>query len=372
MIRLAVPDIRDDDIARMVEVVRSGQLVQGKAVEEFEAALVAFSGIPYCATVSSGTAALHLALLALGIGPGDKVLVPAFTYPATANVVELVGATVVLCDVDPRSYVVTPETVEKVLSSPGGRDIKAIMLVHEFGFPVEVKRIAELAASRGIRVIEDAACALGTIADGFHPGYYSDMACFSFHPRKAITTGEGGAMMSRNVDLITLSKRLRNHGTQPVNGRMDFTEAGLNYRLTNFQAALGINQISRFGQELALRKEMVGTYCALLQGNESIILPQISGGHSWQSFMVVLADGTREPVKRLMIERGVEVNLGAHALNCLSYFQGEYHVDATSCPVSTKLYNDGLVLPLHGRMTPGDQKQVSLALEQAVLEATHL
>jgi len=364
VIRLAVPDIRDDDIARMVEVVKSGQLVQGRAVEEFEAALIEFSGIPHCAAVSSGTSALHLALLALGIGPGDKVLVPAFTYPATANAVELVGATVVLCDVDPQSYVVTPQAVEKVLSSPEGRDIKAIMLVHEFGFPVEVKRIAELAASRGIKVIEDAACALGTIADGFHPGYYSDVACFSFHPRKAITTGEGGAMMSRNADLIALSKRLRNHGTQPVNGRMDFTEAGLNYRLTNFQAALGINQIGRFAQELEARKKMVKTYFARLEGNAQVELPQDSAGHSWQSFMVVIRGGARERVKAAMIDLGIEVNLGAHALNCLTYFQRKYGVDAASCPVSTKLYQDGLVLPLRGMLTPDELRFICDSLEK--------
>ncbi|WP_074575948.1 DegT/DnrJ/EryC1/StrS aminotransferase family protein [Polaromonas sp. JS666] len=366
MIRLAVPDIRDEDIARMVEVVKSGQLVQGKAVEEFEAALVEFSGIPHCAAVSSGTSALHLALLALGIGPGDKVLVPAFTYPATANAVELVGGKVLLCDVDPQSYVVTPQAVEKVLASPEGRDIKAIMLVHEFGFPVEVKRIAELAASRGIKVIEDAACALGTVADGFHPGYYSDMACFSFHPRKAITTGEGGAMMSRNAELVTLSKRLRNHGTQPANGRMDFTEAGLNYRLTNFQAALGINQIARFAQELDSRKEMVKTYFARLAGNAQVELPQDNAGHSWQSFMVVIRGGARERVKAAMVDLGIEVNLGAHALNCLTYFQRKYGVDAASCPVSTMLYQDGLVLPLRSMLTPDELLFICDSLEKVV------
>ena len=368
MIRLAVPDIRDDDIARMVDVVRSGQLVQGKAVEEFEAALVAFSGIPHCAVVSSGTSALHLALLALGIGAGDKVLVPAFTYPATANVVELVGAAVVLCDVDPKSYVITPEAVQELLSSPAGRGIKAIMLVHEFGFPVEVKRIAEMAASRGIKVIEDAACALGTMANGFHPGFYSDIACFSFHPRKAITTGEGGAIMTTDEGLISLTRRLRNHGTQLFNGRMDFTEAGLNYRLTNFQAALGINQIVRFGHELTVRKEMVEAYCSLLQGHESIGLPQRDNGHSWQSFMIVLPSGVRERVKQLMIERGIEVNLGAHALNCLSYFRATYGVGDATCPVSTALYRNGLVLPLHGRMSMEDIGEVAAKLRSCVLE----
>lgn len=362
MIRLAVPDIREDDIARMVEVVRSGQLVQGKAVEEFEATLVAFSGIPHCVAVSSGTSALHLALLALGVGAGDRVIVPAFTYPATANAVELVGAESVLCDVDPQSYVVTPEAIETLLDSEQGHGVKAIMLVHEFGFPVQVERICAMAAQRGIKVIEDAACALGTVADGFHPGHYSDVACFSFHPRKAITTGEGGAMMCRDEGVAALSRRLRNHGTQPRDGRMDFTEAGLNYRLTNFQAALGVGQIARFSEELALRKQMVALYCELLEGQGGIVLPQRDAGHSWQSFMLVLAPGLRERVKKMMLERGVEVNLGAHALNCLSYFQQTYGVGAASCPVSTRLYGDGLVLPLHGRMSMDEIRDVAKRL----------
>lgn len=368
MIRLAVPDIQDDDIARMVEVVRSGQLVQGKVVEEFEAALAAFSGIEHCVVVSSGTSALHLALLALDVGCGDKVIVPAFTYPATANAVELVGASVVLCDVDPQSYVVTPDAIQTLLDSDLGRDVKAIMLVHEFGFPVDVKQISEIAEKRGIKVIEDAACALGTVASGYHPGYYSDVACFSFHPRKAITTGEGGAMLSRDEGLVKLARRLRNHGTQPQGSRMDFTEAGLNYRLTNFQAALGVGQVARFSEELSIRKQMVDLYCELLGGKPAVVLPQRKDGHSWQSFMVVLRPDLRERVKKIMLERGVEVNLGAHALNCLTYFQQTYALDALSCPVSTKLYSDGLVLPLHGRMSMNDVRDVAQKLLDCIVE----
>ena len=177
MIRLASPDIREEDIDRLLAVIRSGELVQGKSVEEFERTISEFSGIHHCAAVSSGTAALHLALVALGIGHGDRVLVPAFTFPATANAVERVGASVVLCDVAPGTYVVTPDAIEAALSSSRGAAIKAVILVHEFGFPAEVERIAQIARRHGAKLIEDAACALGTLADGHHPGRYSDVAC---------------------------------------------------------------------------------------------------------------------------------------------------------------------------------------------------
>jgi dTDP-4-amino-4,6-dideoxygalactose transaminase len=198
MIRLASPDIQETDITRVNEVLKSGNLVQGQFVEAFEKKLVEFSKIDNCALVTSGTAALHLSLLALGIKAGDWIIVPAFTFPATANAVEIIGANVLLCDVDPTQYVVQPEEIEKVILKNPDKPIKAIIVVHEFGFPAQIKAIAEISKRYNLFLVEDSACALGTIADGYHTGYYSDLACFSFHPRKAITTGEGGAILSRN------------------------------------------------------------------------------------------------------------------------------------------------------------------------------
>lgn len=350
MIRLASPDIRDEDIDRLLAVIRSGELVQGKAVEEFEHAIRDFSSIPYCAAVSSGTAALHLALLALGIGRGDGVIVPAFTFPATANAVERVGASVVLCDVAPSSYVATPEAIEAALCANDGQSIKAIILVHEFGFPAKVAQISEIAKRHGVRLIEDAACALGTIADGYHPGEYSDVACLSFHPRKAITTGEGGALLSRDASFIDDIRRLRNHGITLRENRLDFTEAGLNYRLTNFQAALGIGQMSRFKDELISRKELASRYQERLSGCSWVTLPEYSLYHSWQSFMILVGDMSRDQLKARLLERGIESNLGAQALNCLTYYREKYRVGEQSCPVATRLYQQGLVLPLYGKL----------------------
>ncbi|MGH2361569.1 MAG: DegT/DnrJ/EryC1/StrS family aminotransferase, partial [bacterium] len=185
MIRLAVPDIQESDIARVVEVLRSGNLVQAREVAGFEQALAEYTGIEHVATVSSGTAALHLALLALNIRPGDAVIVPAFTFPATANVVEAVGAEVVLCDVDPTTYVMTPEAFEACIQRHRKGNLRAVVVVHEFGYPARMAEICAVARKNNLPVIEDAACALGTTSDGIHVGGFGDLGCFSFHPRKA-------------------------------------------------------------------------------------------------------------------------------------------------------------------------------------------
>ena len=210
MIPLAKPDIRKEDIENAARVLRSGMLVQGKYVSMLENALSRFSGVEYCSLCSSGTAALHLALKGLGIGPGDGVIVPAFTFPASANVVELLGAETILCDVSSEDYNITPEELEECIKHAKS-NLKAVMVVHEFGCPASIKAISRLCRQNSLFLIEDAACALGTIADGKHVGSFSDVACFSFHPRKAITRGEGGAVITRNKTLDERIKKLRNH-----------------------------------------------------------------------------------------------------------------------------------------------------------------
>ncbi len=365
MIKLASPDIRESDIQKAVEVIQSGNLIQGRNVLAFEKALSAFAHIENCSVVSSGTAALHLALLALGIKPGDTVIVPAFTFPATANVVENIGANVLLCDVDKESYVVTPEAIETLIEINRDKNIKAIIVVHEFGYPVRIKEIAEISKRYRLKLIEDAACALGTIADGFHVGYYSDAACFSFHPRKAVTTGEGGAIISKDELLIDKIKVLRNHGIDMVNKQTDFLLAGLNYRMTDFQAALVLGQLERFREELKKRIELVSIYNNLLKSNQNITLPFNNQGHSWQSFMVVFK---KQINRNLLIEKlkevGIQTSLGAQALNCLYYYRQKYGVNEKSCPQANLLYNQGLVLPLYGKLKTVDIKYISDKLHE--------
>ncbi len=365
MIKLTSPDIRPEDVARAVAVIESGNLVQGNNVLVFEESLCEFSELPGCAVVSSGTAALHLALVALGIKPGDSVIVPAFTFPATANVVEALGADILLCDVGRKSYVMEPKGLEDLIAANKNKKIKAVIVVHEFGYPAEIGEISRICRKHGLKLIEDAACALGTRADDYHPGYYSDIACFSFHPRKAITTGEGGALLSRNVDLLAKIKSLGNHGIDLSRGTMDFVSAGLNYRMTDFQAALAIGQLERLREEIVRREYLAGLYIALIGDCARIAVPGKVPGHSWQSFMTVIdEDFDRNMLIALMARSGIQVNLGAQSLNCLQYYRAKYGVSETSCPVATRLYQSGLVLPIYGKMQDADVEKVSSVLRK--------
>lgn len=360
MIRLASPDIHDSDIDRCVEVIRSGNLVQGQNVEDLEQALCSFTQLTAAAVVSSGTAALHLVLRALKIGPGDTVIVPAFTFPATANVVENLGAKTLLCDVDENSYVVTPAEIEKTIRANQDKSIKAIMVVHEFGYPALVADIRKLADDHGLYLIEDAACALGTSANDKHVGYYSHAACFSFHPRKAITTGEGGAVISNDSGLIESIRKFRNHGIAVDNGVVDFEVAGLNYRMTDFQAALAIGQLERFDQEIVARKKLAAVYQNNLANISRVTLPHVHDGHSWQSFMLVLnKDIERKQLIGMLREKNIETNLGAQALHVLAYYRDRYAFAPDDLPNALRLYQSGLVLPLYGKLDVADIEYVS-------------
>lgn len=359
MIKLASPDIRQDDLRRANRVIRSGNLVQGKYVARFETALSGLTGVEHCSVVSSGTAALHLALLALGVRPGDGVLVPAFTFPATANVVERLGARTVLCDVDATRYVMTPEAVAGVMDAQSAGTITAVIVVHEFGFPADIEGIRAVAKRHGARVIEDAACALGTLANGRHAGHFGDLACLSFHPRKALTTGEGGAVLSRDAPLIARIKELRSHGIRVENGTRDFVDAGLNYRMTDFQAALGVGQVPRFPRELTARRALAVRYLEQLRGEQRLRVPATDAGHSWQSFMVVLSQQIdRDGLIRTLRSKGIESGLGAQALHCLRYYRERYGYSEDAFPAAAELYRKGLSLPMHGRLATGDVDRI--------------
>lgn len=369
MIKLASPDIRPSDIKKAIAVLKSGNLVAGEKVELFEKKLGKFMGLPYCLAVSSGTAALHLALLALKLGKGDGVIVPAFTFPATANVVEIVGAKTILSDVDAKTYVLSPQGLEKTILANKKEDLKAIIVVHEFGFPAKMKEISKIAQKYGLKIIEDAACALGSKTGGRHVGYCSDVACFSLHPRKALTTGEGGIVATRDKKIAGEVKKLRNHGIEIIKGKMDFTVAGLNYRLTDFQAALGLGQLERFSSVIKKRKKLAETYEKKLINISEIQLPQQNPGHSWQSYMVVLGKNiNRQRIIEKMFQKGIQTNLGAQALNCLSYFKNKYHLKGSDFPIAKNLYKKGLVLPLYHQLTSIDINNIITKLKETLNE----
>ncbi len=350
MIKLCVPSIGDEECLAVERVLRSGQLVHGEECELFEHELATYLGCKEVVVVSSGTAALHLSLVALGIGAGDAVLVPDFTFPATVNVVELVGARPIFVDVDLHNYNITPENIRRVINEwQGPEKIKAIMPVHEFGCPADMTVIMKIAKEYNLLVVEDAACGLGAIHNEQKVGTFGQLGCFSFHPRKAITTGEGGAIATNDIELANRLRVWRNHGIQRnVNG-VDFILPGFNYRMTNFQAVLGRVQLAKFDNWLIERQRLQNIYAEHLI-SDKVHLPEVVNGHAWQTFMIRLSDSCdRNQMIGLLRERAIEVNLGANALHVLSYYTQKYNVDCEKAigNNSERLYHFGLALPLY-------------------------
>jgi Predicted pyridoxal phosphate-dependent enzyme apparently involved in regulation of cell wall biogenesis len=337
----------DSDARQAVErVLSEGTLVHGEECSLFEKELASYLSCQSVHVVSSCTAALHLALLALGIGAGDAVIVPDFTFPATVNAVELVGAVPVVVDVEKNTYNINAELIVNAIKNWKGKEtIRAIIPVHEFGCPADMDRILQIAKDYNLYVIEDAACALGTQYKGKMVGTFGDIGCFSFHPRKALTTGEGGAIVVKNKDIAHRIALLKNHGMEYMDGRVDFMLPGLNYRLTNFQAALGRSQLKKFNLWLEKRNELQNFYRELLHGVH-VELPAYIEGHSWQTFMVILPESVdRDMVRKKLYDCGVETNLGAHAIHCLKYYKERYLFKESDFPTAFLLYKKGLALP---------------------------
>ncbi|MEC8879609.1 MAG: DegT/DnrJ/EryC1/StrS family aminotransferase [Pseudomonadota bacterium] len=367
MINLSRPNISEQAIESVARVLRSGQLVHGPESETFEQELAAYLGCQEAVLVSSGTAALHLALMALDIGPGDAVLVPDFTFPATANAVMAVGALPVLVDVSADTYNLDPQSLRQAIEGwRGAERLRAVMPVHEFGHPADMTAINGIAEEHGLYVVEDAACALGANLNGRKTGTFGDLACFSFHPRKTLTTGEGGLLTTDNQELAQRARRLRNHGMERTDTGMRFMEPSLNYRLTNFQAALGRAQLPSLDGWITDRRELAALYMenlTALAGEGLLALPNADPGHSWQTFMVVLNGRfDRAEVMAKLKAAGIESNLGAQSMQEI----GLYGPALDTCKVGPQLYAQGLALPLYERMTPDHIRQVAEGL-RAVL-----
>ncbi|MFH1017936.1 MAG: DegT/DnrJ/EryC1/StrS family aminotransferase, partial [Pseudomonadota bacterium] len=251
MIRLADPDLHDNDIDACVRVLRSGRLVHGEICVAFEKELAAFLEAKHVCLVSSGTAALYCALLTHGVGPGDAVLVSDFTFPASFNAVERLGARPVPVDVDPKSYNMNPDALLKTLLAWSyDEKPRAVMPVHQFGMAADMGAIGHVAKTHSLAVIHDAACALGARFGERRLGSEGTV-CFSFHPRKSLTTGDGGAVALDDDALAERLSLFRNHGMQLYDTGIRFIEAGLNFRLTDFQAALGRGQLKRLEERLS-------------------------------------------------------------------------------------------------------------------------
>ncbi len=361
MIRVASPEIGDQELRAVEEVLRSGQLVQATRVRAFEAAVESHLGVKHAVAVSSGTAALHLALLGLGIGPGDEVLVPDFTFPACANVVELTGATPVLLDIRLDTYNVDVDRLQTALS-PRSR---AVMPVHLFGLPAEMDRVLDFARENRLLVVEDAACALGAEYRGRPCGTLAEAGCFSFHPRKVITTGEGGMVVTNDGALAERLISLRSHGQVSTDGRTRFERAGFNYRMTEMQGALGVAQLARLPSILARRAALAERYQVALRGLHRVTLPVVAEGLRpvWQAYVVRLADGVdRAVVQARLREQGIETTLGTYAVSAQPHYAGP----GRPLAASFKAQEQALALPLHPGLRETDIDTVARALSAAL------
>jgi dTDP-4-amino-4,6-dideoxygalactose transaminase len=347
-VRLAWPDTGADEAAAVAEVLESGLLTMGEKVAELEAGLAAACEVEHAVAVSSGTAALHLAVLALGIGPGDEVVVPAYTFPATANVVALAGATPVLVDVDPATNNIDPAKVEVTPRT------RAIMPVHLFGRPARLEELPDLP------LIEDAAGALGARHRGRACGGLGAAGCLSFHPRKIVTTGEGGAVTTNDADLAERIRSLRHHGWSPSNVYDDMPAAGFNYRIPDILCAVGIPQLARLEELLARREEIAAGYEERLR-DLPIVLPGVDMGdrHGWQAYVIQV--DRRDEVMAALRAQGIQCQIGTYALHRLGAYR-----DQGSFRGADRCFERCLALPLHTRLTDAELDRVAERLAAAL------
>ena len=346
-IRLARPDVGERELAAVAEVLESGQLTMGPAVAAFESAIAAAVGTAHAAAVSSGTAALHLALLALEVGPGDEVIVPAYTFPATANVVELCGARAVLVDVDPDTFLVDPAAVAAAVTSR----TRAVMAVHLFGRPADWE-VLQTAVPREVMLVEDAAGALGARYRDTPCGALGVCACLSFHPRKIVTTGEGGAVTTDEAALDAAVRRLRHHGWETL-GNMP--SPGFNYRLPDVLCALGVPQLERLEELLAARERVAGWYSERLA--DLVLTPSAADGdrHGWQAYVVQL-DRRDEALEGLRAS-GIEAQIGTWALHRLAPYR-----EQGAFPGAARAFERALALPFATTTTEEEVEQVVAVL----------
>ena len=362
-IPLASPDINEQDIACVTAVLRSGMLVQGVNVLALEKSFNDFNGSKNAIALSNGTATLHLALLALGIGKGDEVIVPAFSYVATANVVEMVGATCVFVDIDISTFNIDVTKVEALITTK----TKAIIPVHEFGLACDIEAVMQIATKHNLYVIEDAACALGAMQNGKYVGTFGNLGSFSLHPRKSITCGEGGMLLTADDALAKKLRQLRNHGIEMEDGKMHFVGAGLNYRMTDFQAALANSQMQRLPAILKYKQELAEVYFNEIK-NEKIILPSVPSNrnHTWQTFhMLIDEEQDQSNVLAQLKENNIGANYGAQCIPATEYYKAKYLLNSEQqFPNAYRAFTKGVAIPIYEKLTKDNIKQISNSINQ--------
>ncbi|MEB3220998.1 MAG: DegT/DnrJ/EryC1/StrS family aminotransferase [Candidatus Sericytochromatia bacterium] len=380
---IARTSLTEDEIQSVLAPLRSGWLVQGPQVREFERLWAAFTGAPHAIAVTSCTTALHLSLAALGFGSGDEAIVPAFTWIATANVVEHLGGKVVFCDIDPVTFNLDVAQLEALITPR----TRAILPVHLFGLAADMDQLTPLARRHGLWVVEDAACGFGARLHGRHVGTLGDTGSFSFHPRKAITTGEGGMITTTDDALAEKLRQLRDHGAAMSDLQRhlgprpyllaDHPEAGYNQRMTDLQAALGVAQMQRAEAIVAERQRLAAVYDAAFAGLGWLRTPTVSAGceHGYQSYPCMfdpegVAAGRIEAVNEArnawmeeLQRQGISTRPATHAVHMLTFYREKYGLRPEAFPGAYAANHCSISLPLFHGMTEAEQQHVVAAVQ---------
>jgi len=341
MIRLIKPDIKYSDIEEDFKVIfESGIFTKGSYVNRFAKAMCDYTGAAYCSFATSATTALSMCLKVLGIKLGDKVLVSDFSFPASVNVIEDLYAHPIFVDVDINTFNMRPDDLEKKIT----KDTKAVIFVDLAGNPSGIHEIKSIVGKHGIPLIEDAACAIGSSENNIKCGNIADLTCFSFHPRKLLTTGEGGAILTNNNEYKKILDVKLAHGAVIINEKLDFIDYGYNYRLPELQAAMGIKQLMKLDEVISIRQKIAGCYADELR-KFGFVEQKIAKNviHNIQSVVFrVPSDIKRDELVKYLKEKDVETTIGTYCLSDCTYYREKYN---NIQPIAKQLFDTTITLP---------------------------